>query len=42
MNNKDITTKTEDKIKKSVETMYKQKLITKYLKDYLMLFAENL
>jgi hypothetical protein len=33
---KDITTKIENKIKKSVETMYKQKLITKDLKDYVM------
>ena len=33
---KDITTKIEDKIKNLIETMYKLKLITKYLKDYLM------
>jgi hypothetical protein len=31
---KDIGTKIEDKIKKSIETMYKQKLITKDSKDY--------
>jgi hypothetical protein len=31
---KEITTKIEDKIKKSIETMYKQKLITKDSKDY--------
>ena len=33
---KAITTKIENKIKKSVETMHKQKLITKDLKDHLI------